>query len=532
MMQKFKGFFLLLSIWLVTGAQAGDRSEIYARMDAIAAQAPDELTRSVDTLTDYLVADAKTDLQKARVIYSWIAHNIVYDLPSYLAGQIRDVNVKPETVLEKRVAVCDGYTRLFQAMAKRAGLKAERITGTAKGYGVERDRRGLQRANHAWNAVELEGAWYLVDATWGAGYIDSQTREYVPLFNEFFFLTPPEQFRFSHLPDDALWQLLEKQISFKEFASYVDIRPAFFQNNLGLLNATSDTLVSDGDLEIRLSVPPDTELTALLLHGSEVLDTNTNFWRRQGGEYRGQVALPGKGRYDLQIFAKATSDPGKFPLALVYHIIANGASRHSYAKLRPAFFDNGLELASHTEGVIDAKSQVEVTLNNPRDAFLSARLLDKNEALPAYLVAMQRKPGTAMAKVLLPFKGRYQLQLFVAAAADQPAQLAAEYTIVASEGAGNQARYPQFYSAYMQQKAELLHPFYGVLKSYQEEEFRISAPGANRVAVVMNNEWHYLEKKGDEFSGLVPITSGVIKLVGSFGDDAEKFQVLAQFDAY
>src|SRR6202034_1523577 len=36
-------------------------------------------------------------------------------------------------------------------------------------------------------------------------------------FKEFYFLTPPEQFIFNHLPKDSKWQLLDNVVSQEEF---------------------------------------------------------------------------------------------------------------------------------------------------------------------------------------------------------------------------------------------------------------------------------------------------------------------------
>ena len=518
-----------LCLGVATTADAG-REEVYARMDEIALSAPPEVTSSVAALTDYLIAEAKTDLQKARVIYRWITHNIHYDANAYISGRVRAVDIKADAVLRDRTSVCDGYARLFEAMAKHAGLKAERITGTVKGYSFEPGLK-IKKANHAWNAVELEGAWYLLDTTWGAGYVDFQSRSFVSAFNEFFFLPAPDRLKFSHHPEDSIWQLLEKPIGFKEFAGYVDIRPAFFQNGMGLIDATTRTLNTKGDLDLRFKVPAEAEITAILNRGKEALALNHQSWQRTGDTVLGKLALPTAGRYELQVFAKQKTDPGKFSIALIYQIDSKGASRRTFPLLHQAFFNAGLELVSHQEGIIQTKSQVDIILANPNNGFVTARLLEAGEAQPLNLIAVQRRSDTVVTKILLPFKGKYQLQLFVSQLADQPAQLAAEYTIVSSEGAGNQASYPQFFSAYLKQKAELVRPFQGTIKSYHEEEFKIKVPGADRVAIVVNNEWHYLTRENDVFTGIVPVTSGVVKLVGSFGEKSDQFQVLAQFDA-
>lgn len=51
-------------------------------------------------------------------------------------------------------AVCGGYSKGFQYLAMRAGIKTIWLTGHAGGP-------------HAWNKVEVDGKWYVVDSTWG-----------------------------------------------------------------------------------------------------------------------------------------------------------------------------------------------------------------------------------------------------------------------------------------------------------------------------------------------------------------------------
>ncbi|KAH3755436.1 hypothetical protein DPMN_190132 [Dreissena polymorpha] len=45
---------------------------------------------------------------------------------------------------------------------------------------------------HAWNSVYIDNDWFLVDVTWGAGFVKSKERKYVPRFTNAYFLTDPE----------------------------------------------------------------------------------------------------------------------------------------------------------------------------------------------------------------------------------------------------------------------------------------------------------------------------------------------------
>lgn len=57
-------------------------------------------------------------------------------------------------VLVNRLAVCDGYSKAFQYLLYQAGVPCLFVTGQSQGEG------------HAWNLVQLDGAYYHVDITW------------------------------------------------------------------------------------------------------------------------------------------------------------------------------------------------------------------------------------------------------------------------------------------------------------------------------------------------------------------------------
>jgi hypothetical protein len=201
----------VLTVLAFADNPSGDKPP-YRSIDkhALAATAKDE--ESLEALAKYLVEPCKTDKEKARAIFRWITDRISYDVETFLAGKVGDNS--PTDVLKNRKAVCEGSANLFVDLCKRAGVKAVKIDGWAKGIGYTQGTT-FNETNHAWNAVSIDNKWYLLDATWGAGNV--QGEKFNKSFTEFYFLTPPERLIYSHLPKNEKWQLLKEPISKKQF---------------------------------------------------------------------------------------------------------------------------------------------------------------------------------------------------------------------------------------------------------------------------------------------------------------------------
>jgi hypothetical protein len=99
-------------------------------------------------------------------------------------------------------------------LSAQTGLKVVSVRGFAKDSGYV-EGASFNETNHAWNAIWLENRWWLIDATWGAGYLSE--KGFVKEFNEFFFLAPPDKLIWTHLPEDAKWQLLDMPITLSQF---------------------------------------------------------------------------------------------------------------------------------------------------------------------------------------------------------------------------------------------------------------------------------------------------------------------------
>ncbi|CAH2246441.1 Hypothetical predicted protein [Pelobates cultripes] len=208
----------------------------FERLDAYAVQVGKRST--VEELVNVLMKIARTDLEKVRVIWMWMCHNIEYDLEG-LDDKSKRSGDPSQTLLSGKGA-CEGYAGLFQKMCSLAGINCLKIGGYSKGHSYTPGQTFSGETNHAWNAVCLNRKWHLVDTTWGAGFADSSSNTFNFRYNEFYFLTHPALFIEEHFPDNQNWQLLKVPLSLKQFEGSLHRKSGFY--NAGLIALYPETL--------------------------------------------------------------------------------------------------------------------------------------------------------------------------------------------------------------------------------------------------------------------------------------------------
>lgn len=175
----------------------------YTGPDEVAASYPTSAVPGPDRvgfLADALCGPFPARTDKARAVFTWLHHNLAYDVPNFLAGTVPR-GLDAEQTISRGAAVCEGFADVFMAICERAGLECRRISGFGKGYGFSPGNAMASfDANHAWNAVRLEGGWTLVDACWGAGHISDGA--WVPQFNPSMFTMGNAAFGARHFPAD------------------------------------------------------------------------------------------------------------------------------------------------------------------------------------------------------------------------------------------------------------------------------------------------------------------------------------------
>ena len=161
---------------------------------------------SLQQLAVGLTTPFSDTLDRARVIFTWLHHNVSYDVYGFLHGKIASQD--PEGVLQSGTAVCAGYAALFNKLATYAGLESKVVSGHGKGYGFNSGEP--YKMNHAWNAIKMDWGWHLIDCCWGSGCINGPPNPgYNKRFSPEHFINPPNVFGKSHFPEDSSWQCRE-----------------------------------------------------------------------------------------------------------------------------------------------------------------------------------------------------------------------------------------------------------------------------------------------------------------------------------
>jgi cell fate (sporulation/competence/biofilm development) regulator YmcA (YheA/YmcA/DUF963 family) len=204
-------FFIFLVFFFSTSFGS---AQSFSKIDQRAIKVPRKISKDLSTLTDFLIHDYTTDLEKVRSFYTWIAYHIKYDNTAYTRDRKR-INRSNADVLDRGQAVCFGYATLFKSMCEIANIPCEIVYGYPKNQ--INNVVDLSTANHVWNAVLVDEKWRLLDITWGSGNDKAQFEHY--------FLTPADKMIYSHLPADPMWQLLDCPVSprtFQKGESYIN----------------------------------------------------------------------------------------------------------------------------------------------------------------------------------------------------------------------------------------------------------------------------------------------------------------------
>ena len=207
-------------------AQKSDFKTIsFKKADSIALSFKGEKLNNIPQLSYKLTSNLETDVEKFRTIFKWIAENIANDYPQYAKNKRKRYKLREDEqqltewsmlfrkeafkkLLEDNKATCTGYAYLLKELSKYADLNCKIVNGYARTSSIDVDK--IHAPNHSWNAIELEGKWYLCDPTWASGIQNPKTLKFEFKYNDGFFLANPEIFAINHHPVDEAWLLFKE----------------------------------------------------------------------------------------------------------------------------------------------------------------------------------------------------------------------------------------------------------------------------------------------------------------------------------
>lgn len=182
----------------VKGAAVYDNKTLYVTYDedrsAIQSQQA-EIKMAVDAAVTAVTTPEMPARDKAVALNDWLTAHAEYDHAALEAKNATGVEVIPDGyedawtaagVLLKQTGVCASYADAYQLLMQAADVESVVVTGTVYSGG-----------RHAWNKVNIDGAWLAVDSTWN----DS------PDANRFL-LIPDSGFQGSAArSEDAIWMV-------------------------------------------------------------------------------------------------------------------------------------------------------------------------------------------------------------------------------------------------------------------------------------------------------------------------------------
>ena len=225
--------------------------------------------------------------------------------------------------MRDRTTICSGYSNLYHALAEAMNLESAIVAGYAKGATPTDDSR-FQDVNHAWNSVRIDGAWYLLDATFGAGSVVNE--KFVPKYKPYYFATSPEQFINNHYPQDKNWQLLTPKYTRAKFDNLPNISSRFYSLGLETVTHHNYKINASDRIDLRLKAPDNIIAIANLTQNNQDLTSGTVLVNRQSENVIVNVAPPNAGTYELTIYAKQQDDPGQYGQIIKYQIEATDSA--------------------------------------------------------------------------------------------------------------------------------------------------------------------------------------------------------------
>ncbi|KAH3840510.1 hypothetical protein DPMN_113960 [Dreissena polymorpha] len=194
------------------------------------------LEDSWDDLVRYLTGPYSKDIQKVRAIFSWLGiQRIESELFLFVFKPDSEDECTPRKY-KKLIKDREGsYSTLFALMCRKAGIKCAIINGISKGFGYNVGDKKVAHLRDRWAAVYIDG-WRLVHPLWSYKTIttyksghwnpdcklsngisdtasDDGTNGAKHEFNEFYFLTDPQELINMCFPDDDQWQLIDNKLN-------------------------------------------------------------------------------------------------------------------------------------------------------------------------------------------------------------------------------------------------------------------------------------------------------------------------------
>lgn len=254
---------------------------------------PASAETSIASVAQYIASQEKDPVLRIKALHDYVADRIAYDAPNYFAGNYPPQDA--ETVFQRKVAVCAGYAKLLEALGQAIGEEILYVTGDSRSSISD-----LEGQSHAWNAAKVNGAWYLIDATWDSGTVD-RASGFKKAYKTDYLFPPPKVMGITHFPKEESFQLRPQPISRGEFLRQPMMRAQFFAEGMQLVAPTRSQTDTAQNAVIQLQNPNQRWLlSSYKLKGSDRSERCT-YTASQATQI--SCSLSQSGTYEVSLFS-------------------------------------------------------------------------------------------------------------------------------------------------------------------------------------------------------------------------------------
>ena len=454
-----------------------------------------------------------SDFEAAYMVYKWEYENLKYDCYKVNHKFLDDIDYSENGTYISGIGVCDGFSRLFRRFCHAMNIEAWQVIGYSKDAG---NVPGVidDENYHGWNAIKIDGNYYLLDVTWGIGECDGD--DYTPKLTDSYFCTKPEVFIRTHHPLQKEYQLIYPTITLEEFFNSLYVTMEFYENGMTGINPDLPRLqIDDGKIKVEITyeLPNDT-----LIIKPHLYYLKNNGDKEEEYEYKKACRIDqektralltchakNKGNYKLKIFGGKDSK-GSYPYLLVYRINSTKdvSDLPDFPIAYPQFFRLDSQLI---EPLYDPL---------PRGEFVNFKV--KSTKAEKYFV----RSGEAQVELENDGNGLFTGEIYIAGKAtylfdSELKYYLLNYSTVLPPKVDVEPTYPKRVGS--PPPHVLYSPLDNPLKIGKTYEFKIKCKKCENLGV-KDDEYDYIEldRNGDIFSGKVNIT-GKDKYVRIIGVD-------------
>ena len=416
---------------------------------------------------------------------------------------------------------------------------------------------------NSWTAVFIEGSWCFINCNWGARHVKGQSNsekdtttglsKFYYRCDEFYFVTDPEDHVHQHYPDNPKWQLLECPINLSEFINLPVIKSPFVNYGLKFANHYDGTQYSsNGVVVLQLKIPnllgfgytldsKDTAMDSAKLEGRVML-------RIIGHQAIFTVAPPKAGTYYFTIYAKDDWCSDSLQSACAFRVkcrekrenIKSPYPKVSFFGPTPGLSHFGVVPQTHIDPLVAfSYDDLIFQFQLHKDVKLSHSLnyhgpfQTESSDFQRFVFVRYRDDKTVSFQVRCPIMGKYVFSLFGTNSSPMDNghhECLFRYLIDCKQPAKDKRALPR--ACHRWYRSQLLEPIVGDVVSDRMVNFRLRAPIALDVAMMVGDAWFHFREladniwEGNVYTGKEPCKA---KLYAKLTKDKARFSPLAEF---